>query len=82
MALGGARVRMGQGTWKTEVRVAVAERDRLKWQEGMGNKSTLEKYRSKEEKKFEEWLDREEGRTVFNIKAGSLGLRNRADSSG
>ena len=43
----------------------------------MGNKSTLEKYRSKEEKKFEKWLDREEGRTVFNIRAGSLGLRNR-----
>ena len=40
-------------------------------------KSTLEKYRSKDEKKFEEWLDREEGRTVFNIRAGSLGLRNR-----
>ena len=31
----------------------------------------------KEEKKCEEWLDREEGRTVFNIRAGSLGLRNR-----
>ena len=43
----------------------------------MGNKSTLEKYRSKEEKKFGEWLGREEGRTVFNIRAGSLGLRNR-----
>ena len=56
---------------------AVTERDRRKWQERMGNKSTLEKYRSKEEKKFEEWLDREEGRTVFNVRAGSLGLRNR-----
>ena len=43
----------------------------------MGNKSTFEKYRSKEEKRFEEWLDREEGRIVFNIRAGSLGLRNR-----
>ena len=56
---------------------AVTERDRRKWQEGMGNKSTLEKYGSKDEKKFEEWLDREEGRTVFNFRAGSLGLRNR-----
>ena len=43
----------------------------------MGNKSTLEKCRSQEEKNFEEWLDREEGRKVFNIRAGSLGLRNR-----
>ena len=43
----------------------------------MGNKSTLEKYRSKEEKKFKEWLDREEGRMVFNIRARSLALRNR-----
>ena len=77
MGLGGARVRIGQGTWKTEVKVAVAERDRLMWQEGIENKSTLEKYRSKEEKSFEEWLDREEGRAVFNIRAGSLGLRNR-----
>ena len=50
---------------------------RRKWQEEMGNKSTLEKYRSKEEKKFEEWLDREEGRTVFNIRGGSLRLRTR-----
>ena len=62
--------------WKMEVKSAVTEKDRRKWQEGMGNKSTLEKYRSKEENKFEEWLDREEGRTVFNIRAGSLGLRN------
>ena len=43
----------------------------------MGNKSTLEKYRSKEELKSEERLGREDGRTVFNIRAGSLGLRNR-----
>ena len=59
VGLGGERVRIGQGTWKAEVKVAVDERDRLKWQEGMENKSTLEKYRSKEEKRFEEWLDRE-----------------------
>ena len=77
VGLGGERVRIGQGTWKAEVKVAVDERDRLKWQEGMGNKSTLEKYRSKEEKRFEEWLDREEGRIVFNIRAGFLGIRNR-----
>ena len=44
----------------------------------MGNKSTLKKkYRSKEKQKFEEWLDRVEGRMVFNIRAGSQGLRNR-----
>ena len=77
VGLGGERVRIGQGTWKAEVQVAVDERDRLKWREGMENKSTLEKYRSKEEKSFEDWLDREEGRIVFNIRAGSLGLRNR-----
>ena len=77
VGLEGERLRLGQSTWKMEVKSAVTERDRRKWQEGMGNKSTLEKYRSKEEKKFEEWLDREEGRTVFNIRAGSLGLRNR-----
>ena len=47
MGLGRERVRIGQGTWKAEVKVAVDERDRLKWQEGMENKSTLEKYRSK-----------------------------------
>ena len=77
VGLEGERLRLGQSTWKMEVKSAVTERDRRKWQEGMGNKSTLEKYRSKEEKQFEEWLDREEGRTVFNIRAGSLGLRNR-----
>ena len=49
VGLGGERVRIGQGTWKMEVKVAVAGRDRLKWQEGMENKSTLEKYRSKQE---------------------------------
>ena len=69
-----ASLRICQRTWKM---AAVAERDRRKWQEVMGNKSTLEKYRRKEEKKFEEWLDREEGRTIFNIRAGSLGLRHR-----
>ena len=77
VGLGGERVRIGQGTWKAVVQVAVDERYRLKWREGMENKSTLEKYRSKEEKSFEDWLDREEGRIVFNIRAGSLGLRNR-----
>ena len=64
-----ASLQLGQSTWKGEVKSAVTKRDRRKWQEGMGNKSMLEKYRSKEEKKFEEWLDREEGRTVFNIRA-------------
>ena len=57
---------------------AVAERDRRKWQEGMGNKNyMLEKYRSKEERKFEEWLDREEGRMVFNIRLGTTTLSKR-----
>ena len=55
VGLGGDRVRIGQGTWKAEVKVAVDERNGLKWQEGMENKSTLEKYKSKEEKRFEEW---------------------------
>ena len=68
----GASLRIGKRTWKMEVKSAVTERDRQKWQEGMGNKSMLEKYRSKEEKKFEEWLDKEEDRKVFNIRAGSL----------
>ena len=35
-----------------EVKAAVAERDRRMWHEGMENKSALEKYRRKEEKKF------------------------------
>ena len=77
VGLEGESLRLGRNTWKMEVKSAVTERDKRKWQEGMRNKSMLEKYRSKEEKKFEEWLDREEGRTVFNIRAGSLGLRNR-----
>ena len=42
-----------------------------------GDKSTLEKYRSREARKFEMWLNREEGRTIFNTREGSLGLRNR-----
>ena len=67
MGLDGARVLIGLGTWKTEVKTRVAERDSGKWQEGMKNKSTLEKYSSKEEKKFELQLDRGEGRTFLNI---------------
>ena len=48
---------------------------RCEWQKEM--ESTIGKYRSKDEKKFEEWLGRELGRTIFNIRAGSLGLRKR-----
>ena len=72
----GASVRIGQRTWKSEVKAVVAERDD---ENGMRRWEirVLEKYMGKEEKKCEEWLDNEEGRTVFNIRAGSLGLRNR-----
>ena len=44
VGLEGASLRLGQSTWKMEVKSAVAERDRRKWEEGMGNKSMLEKY--------------------------------------
>ena len=53
VGLEGANLRLGKSTWKMEVNSAVKERDRRTWQEWMGNKSTLDKYRSKEEKKFE-----------------------------
>ena len=60
-------IQIGLRTWKTEVKRVMADRDRRKWQEGMNNKSTPEELSSKKEKKFELWLDRGEGRTVFKI---------------
>ena len=39
VGLDGEILRIDQRTWKTEVKEAVAERDRRKWQKGMGNKS-------------------------------------------
>ena len=41
VGLEGESLRLGQSTWKMEVKSAVTERDRRKWQEGMGNMSTL-----------------------------------------
>ena len=34
VGLDGARVLIGLGTWKSEVKTAIAERDRRKWQGG------------------------------------------------
>ena len=43
VGLDGARVLIGLGTWKSEVKTAIAERDRRKWQEGMKNKEYTRK---------------------------------------
>ena len=70
-------------SWAKKVKAGILNVNTDKWRQGMENKETLRFYRTKTEKKWENWLGGgAESRMFFQIRAGSVGLRNRTGKTG